>query len=146
MFTLRLARRQESMNIRRLIWQVHINPLGLGWSRFLLAVDPADQLLGCGQLKPHRDGSIELASIAVQAGYRQQGIARAVIERLLGDTGRPVYLFCASPMQTFYERFSFRVIAPFEMPPTFRHEWSLIDRLQKIFPKTTANLLVMKLD
>jgi N-acetylglutamate synthase-like GNAT family acetyltransferase len=145
MFTLRLARREDAANIRRLIWQVHINPFGLDWGRFFLAVDPVDRLLGCGQIKPHRDGSAELASIAVRTGFRRQGIARAVIERLLADTGRPVYLKCASPLQAFYERFGFRVIAPDEMPPTFRQEWRLFDRLKKILLKGMPGMLVMKL-
>lgn len=146
MYSLRLAVREDAPAIRRLIWQVHINPTGLDWRRFVLAVDPAGRLLGCGQLKPHRDGTVELASIAVRPGFRQQGIARAVIERLLAGAGRPIYLVCAYPLQGFYERFHFHVIGPAEMPPSYHRQWQFINRLKKLLPKGTAGLLVMKLD
>jgi amino-acid N-acetyltransferase len=146
MFSLRAARREDAPAIRRLIWQVQINPMGLDWRRFWLAVDAQDQLLGCGQLKPHGDGSIELASIAVKPACRGQGIARAVIEHLLAQAGRPVYLYCATRMGPFYERYGFRVIGPEVMPAAFRPMWQWASRMKKIFPGAFLGLLVMKLD
>jgi len=76
-YHLRPAQVKDAASIRRLIWQVHINPTGLDWHHFWVAVDAQDSLLGCGQLKPHGDGSLELASIAVQPQQRGKGIARA---------------------------------------------------------------------
>lgn len=38
-FTLRTARAEDDAAIRKLIHQVGINPLGLHWERFILAVD-----------------------------------------------------------------------------------------------------------
>lgn len=146
MFSLRAARREDAQAIRQLIWQVQINPLGLDWKRFLLAVDAEDRLLGCGQLKPHRDASIELASIAVQPNFRGQGIAQAIIEQLLAQTGRPVYLNCAAPMREFYERFGFHSIGPDEMPATFRRQWQWVRRMKRLLPASMPALLVMKLD
>jgi N-acetylglutamate synthase-like GNAT family acetyltransferase len=146
MYSLRAARQEDAPAIRRLIWQVRINPMGLDWRRFWLAVDAQDQLLGCGQLKPHRDASVELASIAVQPGYRRQGIAQAIMEQLLAGSGRPVYLNCAGYLRSFYERFGFRVIGPEEMPGSFRRPWQWFRRVKAFLPASVPDLLVMKLD
>ena len=64
-FTVRPATREDFPAIRSLIHTVRINPTGLGWRRFLVAVTPQGRLLGCGQIKLHADGSREMASIAV---------------------------------------------------------------------------------
>lgn len=72
-----------------------------------MAVDENGRLVGCGQIKPHRDGSRELASIAVQKGWRHQGIARELIQRLLADEPPPVWLTCMDRLVPFYEPFGF---------------------------------------
>ena len=79
MYTLRPATAAEFPAIRKLIWQVGINPIGLDWRRFVLAVDEEGRMLGCGQIKPHKGGIRELASIAVVPEARGLGIARAII-------------------------------------------------------------------
>jgi len=64
----------------------------LDWKRFVVAETHDGGFIGCGQLKPHKDSSLELASIAVDASYRGQGVARAMIEHLLASSllaGRP---------------------------------------------------------
>ena len=119
-FTLRAARADDFPAIRRLIHESNINPMGLDWRRFLLAVDANDALLGCGQLKPHGDGVVELASIAVEPAHRKQGIARAIIEQLLERAPRPLYLICRAPLGPFYERWGFRALELDEMPAYFR--------------------------
>jgi len=76
-----------------LINRVGINPLGLDWKRFIVAETHYGGFIGCGQLKPPKDSSLELASIAVDASYRGQGVARAMIEHLLAPSllsGRPL--------------------------------------------------------
>ena len=40
------------------------------------------EVIGCAQIKPHRDGSRELASLVVHPDYRGQGIARRMIQYL----------------------------------------------------------------
>ncbi len=145
-FQLRPARHEESASIRKLIWRVLINPTGLDWRRFWVAVDSQDRLLGCGQLKTHSDGSLELASIAVHPQYRGRGIAHAIVNQLLDRASRPLYLRCAAPMQAFYERFGFRAISPDEIPPSFRRDWKIFAWLKKyLFPKIPG-LCVMRID
>ena len=78
-FTLRRATNYDFPAIKNLIDAVEINPMGLDWRRFIIAVDKDDHLVGCGQVKQHKDGSLELASIAVQPDWRKQGVARAIV-------------------------------------------------------------------
>ena len=87
----------------------------------MVAVDTSGALIGCGQVKPHRDGSRELASIAVKKEWRGQGIARAIIEQLIASNPGPLWLTCASRLTPLYARFGFReVTTPDDMPPYFR--------------------------
>ena len=52
--------------------------------------------------------------------YRGQGLARAVIEYLLKDSPRPLYLTCLSRMEPLYEKFGFHAIPYEEMPRYFK--------------------------
>jgi N-acetylglutamate synthase-like GNAT family acetyltransferase len=117
-FTLRPARETESAAIKELIHKVGINPMDLDWRRFIVVVDGADQIIATGQIKPHgAKGDIhELASIAVAPDYRGQGLARAIIEYLLKDSPRPLYLTCRSKLEPLYEKFGFHAIPYQEMP------------------------------
>ncbi len=141
--TYRPATRADAAAIRALIRQVRINPTGLDWRRFIVAVDAAGALVGCGQVKPHADGSWELASIAVAAPFRGRGVARGIIERLLAiHPQRPIYLTCVSPLGAFYEKFGFRQVSQPAMPPHFRR----ISRLANLFfrwARPGETLLVM---
>ncbi|HEX9090031.1 MAG TPA: GNAT family N-acetyltransferase, partial [Anaerolineales bacterium] len=75
-YNLRPAMADDAPAIRQIISAVHINPLSLDWQRFVIATDGQGRLVGCGQVKTHRDGSLELASVAVQPEWRGRGIAR----------------------------------------------------------------------
>jgi N-acetylglutamate synthase-like GNAT family acetyltransferase len=145
MVQLRQATESDANNIRALIRQVGINPMNLDWRRFVVAADPDGQLIGCGQIKPHRDGSYELASIAVHADWRNQGIARVIIENLVGEQQGELYLTCRKSLGSFYEQFGFRVIDLGEMPPYFKRLARLITVLSTL-NLVGDGLLVMKRD
>ena len=116
---LRPATREDQPTIRRLVHQANINPLDLDWQRFLLAVDEAGAALGCGQVKPHRDGSRELSSIVVIESWRRRGVARALIERLMVEAGPPLWLTCRSGLVPLYVRFGFGLVGPDEPQPAY---------------------------
>ena len=145
-FTVRPATREDFPAIRSLIHTVQINPIGLDWWRFLVAATPQGKLLGCGQIKPHADGSREMASIAVQEQARGQGVARAVIEALLAlEPERPLYIMCRVRLKLLYVKFGFHAIGHEEMSPYFRR----ISRAERIFNSKAQpdnRLLVMCLD
>ena len=99
-FIIRPAVPEDFRSIRALIHAVKINPTDLDWHRFLVVVTQENKLLGCGQIKPHYDASLELASIAVQEQARGHGVARAVIqELLLREKTRPLYFNVSSPVR-----------------------------------------------
>jgi len=144
-YVVRPATRQDFPAIRALIHAVSINPTGLAWRRFLVAVTPDAALLGCGQIKPHFDGSLELASIAVQEQARGQGVARALIQELLArEKTRPLYLMCRARLEPLYVKFGFRKIGLDEMPVYFQR----ISRAERIFnskARDVDRLLVMRI-
>ena len=121
MYRLRRAEADDAAAIRRLIYAERLNPLGLDWRRFWLAVDEDGRMIGCGQVKPHRDGSRELASIAVVGEWRRRGVASAIIRQLLAENPPPLYLTCRAELTGFYARFGFQEAGnPAELPPYFR--------------------------
>jgi len=145
-FTVRPALREDFPAIRSLIHTVQINPTGLDWRRFLVAMTTQGDLLGCGQIKPHTDGSREMASIAVKEQARGQDVARKVIEALLAlGPERPLYLMCRARLKPLYTKFGFHAIGLEEMPLYFRR----ISRAERIFnskAQPDERLLVMRLD
>jgi N-acetylglutamate synthase-like GNAT family acetyltransferase len=143
-FSLRPANFEDFPAIKRLIHKVQINPTGLDWHRFVLAVDKSGRILGCGQLKPHGRGIIELASIATEPSERKKGIARAVIEFLINQAPRPLYLTCLSSMGSFYEKWDFHPVNNDEMPTYFRRLVRLVNMMPD-WGSSGDTLLVMKL-
>jgi N-acetylglutamate synthase-like GNAT family acetyltransferase len=144
-YTVRQASKDDFPAIRSLIHTTRINPTGLDWRRFLVALTPQGTIIGCGQIKPHSDGSRELASIAVLEQARGKGIARAIIEALLFlEPERPIFLMCRAKLRLLYKKFGFVGIGFEEMPPYFRK----ISRAERIFNLRTRpedRLLVMRL-
>ena len=143
MFSIRSARLSDDGPIQKLIRQSHINPTGLDWRRFLVAVDQKDQVIGCGQIKPHQDGSKELASIAVVAEWRHQRVASAIIQQLLRSEAGELLLVCRSSLGSFYEQFGFHVIEQDRMPPYFKRI-NRLARWVKRLEKKGEGFLVMR--
>ena len=141
-YTLRHATQDDFPAIKSLIHQVRINPTGLDWRRFLVAVGPQGELTGCGQIKPQGDLHV-LASIAVVPAWRGRGVARAVIERLLAGHQGALYLTCREHLGVFYERFGFSALDEGDMPAHFRR-LSRFVRLLRRLRLIDEGLLVMR--
>jgi N-acetylglutamate synthase-like GNAT family acetyltransferase len=142
-YSLRLATEADFQAIKALIRQVRINPTKLDWRRFTVAVSGGD-MIGCVQLKPVPGGLTELASLAVQPAHRHQGIARALIEHLLANAPRPVYLTCRSGLGGLYEKFGFRALETDETPRYYQRLQRLVGLFMDLTRKNET-LLVMKL-
>ena len=143
MYSIRRANEHDQAAIRSLIRQVGINPLRIKWQRFLIAVDEADDMIGCGQIKPHRDGSHELASIAVKEAWREQGIGKAIIRELQATHRDPLWLTCRSELRPFYEASGFVELTDSDrMPPYFRRVKRLA-RLVQSLTRREIRLTVM---
>lgn len=141
-YQIREASKRDFPAIKKLIYSVRINPIGLDWRRFVVACDPAGNLLACGQIKSHDDGSRELASIAVCPEYQKKGLGSAIIRYLVEREPPPLYLTCRSRLGPYYEKFGFRRVDQTEMTPYFRR----IDKLAKLLGPSglmPSDLLVM---
>ncbi|VAW31256.1 hypothetical protein MNBD_CHLOROFLEXI01-3926 [hydrothermal vent metagenome] len=132
----RPAQASDIAAIKSLIQAAKINPMGLKWQHFIVAVAADDTLVGCGQIKPHRGGSRELASIAVQTGWRRQGIAAAIIQQLLANEQQPVWLTCMNKLVPFYEQFGFVEVENGRLMPRYfryaRRFFSLFQRFNRL--------------
>ena len=146
-YIVRRARETDASAIKQLIRSAGINPMDLDWRRFTVAVDGQDRVIATGQIKPHHKGEIlELASIAVVEQHRGEGLARTMIEHLLKDSPRPLYLTCRSRLQPFYQKFGFRTLTYEEMPRYYQR----LSKLAGVFITITRQgeadgLSVMKL-
>ena len=142
-YTLRPATQADQPAIKDLIRTSHINPMGLNWPRFVVAVTADHTIIGCGQVKPHRDGSRELASIAVTPDWRKQGIATVIISHLLATHTPPLWLTCSSKLIPFYQKFGFiEINEPAQITPYFRRMFRLSQWLIKLM-KPDRYLAVM---
>jgi len=141
-YTLRKATEHDSAAIRSLVLEGGINPTGLDWPRFVVAEDESGIVIGCGQLKPHRDGSLELASLAVMKAQRGRGVARALIEHLIDQHDGILYLMCRSGLGPLYEKFGFYSLEYDEMPRYFQRVSKLVGVLNAV-RKSNETLLVM---
>jgi N-acetylglutamate synthase-like GNAT family acetyltransferase len=141
---LRPAQEADGPKIRSLIHRVGINPMDLNWKHFIIAQSPSGDFMGCAQLKPHRDGSLELASLAVKEEFRGRGVGRLLIEHQIANSPRPLYLMCRPELQSLYEKFGFRVIDLGSMPPYFHR----INRIMRPITRLTGHPspLVMRLE
>jgi N-acetylglutamate synthase-like GNAT family acetyltransferase len=143
-YNLRPARESESSQIKGLIRLVGINPMDLDWKRFVVAVNNQDEMIGCGQIKPHGVDILELASIAVYPEHQGKGVASAIIAHLLANSPRPMYLMCESSRGSLYEKFGFQVIEYDKMPRYFQRI-SKLAGLMTTLARRDERLLVMKL-
>jgi N-acetylglutamate synthase-like GNAT family acetyltransferase len=142
-FSLRPATEADFSAIKNLVRKARINPTKLDWRRFTVAIS-GKEVIGCVQLKPVPRGKMELASLVVHPDYRSQGIARALIEHMLVDVPRPVYLTCRSGLGKLYEKFGFHVLGNDEMPVYYRRLHGLAGRFMELM-RWNETLLVMKL-
>lgn len=141
--TLHLARRVDGPQIKRLVRRAHLNPTGLKWRCFVVAINLKGEVIGCAQIKPHRDGSRELASLVVHPDYRGQGIARRIIQYLTKQHVGDLYLMCRSELGSFYNQFDFRAIGESEMPIYFRRVYRVVLGF-RFLRKNKNTLLIMK--
>ncbi|HEX9373029.1 MAG TPA: GNAT family N-acetyltransferase [Roseiflexaceae bacterium] len=141
---IRPAVAEDQYAIKAIVRAALINPTSLAWPRFLVATWGQDTI-GVGQVKPHGDGSRELASIAVVPEWQGQGVGGAIIRGLLARETGPLHLTCVADKEGYYARFGFRRIPRAEMTPYFRR----LDRVARLIGLLLARdmrLIVMRRD
>jgi amino-acid N-acetyltransferase len=141
-FHLRPATTKDAQHIKTFVRSENLNPLKLDWPRFVIAETSDREIIGCVQVKAHRDGSLELASLVVVSAWRGRGVARDLIQHMLDLYPGELYLTCRSGLEPFYQKFGFRTIQYTDMPPYFQRIWRLANAMIKIF-RSVEKLLVM---
>jgi N-acetylglutamate synthase-like GNAT family acetyltransferase len=118
-FTLRTAIVADEKDIKAMIRGARLNPLGLDWRRFIVA-EANGEIIGTVQVKPHDDGTRELASLAVISAWQRHGVGTALVRAAVARETGPLYLTCRSELEGYYVRFGFRALTRDEMPAYFQ--------------------------
>jgi N-acetylglutamate synthase-like GNAT family acetyltransferase len=141
--TIRPATQADQATIVRLVRQANLNRMNLRWPNFLVAESDGG-VVGIGQVKTHRDGSRELASMVVVSERRGQGVGTALIERLIAQhPNTTLHLTCRRELGGYYERFGFVRLPSSEYTPYFRRLIPIVNFLAAFFGQ---EILVMRRD
>ena len=92
--------------IRALVKGERLNPMGIDWPNFLVAVG-TQGIVGAVQLRKHPDGSRELGSLVVAPEARGLGIAARLIDALVTDHDGPVQMITGAQHAAHYQRWVF---------------------------------------
>ena len=146
---IREAVEADAPAIRALIRQAQLNPIDLDWRRFLVAVDRSD-VVACAQVRPHRGGTRELASVAVSLSHRGRGLGRAVAEAAISrEPVRPLYLYTESRTEAFWARFDFRAVDGAAIPRDLRRSLRIARLATAVFSiamRERYRIVVMRRD
>lgn len=143
-FGLRPAQKADARLIKHMVRRAGINPLGLHWSRFTVAVDGRGQVVGCVQIKPHGTHVRELASLVVARPWRRKGVGTALVEEVKARSGGDLWLMCRNDLAPYYARFGFEIVADSpSLDPAFRRYWQL-GRLLGVLTRGKAGLAFMR--
>ena len=131
--SIRDATAGDQATIRRMIREANLNPMNLRWQHFIVAEEDG-RTVGIGQVKQHRDGSRELASLAVIPARQGRGIGSALVRELLARHGLGVlHLTCRRQMQAYYERFGFERVPRAEYPRYFARFLPVFNSIGRLF-------------
>jgi N-acetylglutamate synthase-like GNAT family acetyltransferase len=137
---LRPATQADEKKIKDLIYQARLNPMSLEWERFIVAEEDG-QFVGCVQLKPHKDGARELASLAVIPEKKGRGIGAMLVNAIIEQNPGELYLMCEAGLTGYYQRFGFEEIGPEVMPRSFKVPY----RAARLFSKVSGfRLAIMR--
>lgn len=143
-FNIREATRSDQKKIVSMVRSENLNPLNIKWENFIVAETSDREIAAISQLKKHRDGTVELASLVVRQDWRGRGLARKLIEVLVKDQERTIYLMCRSGLGDFYSKFGFVGLSREEMPRYFKRMFDLV-KAMKVFLGRNESLLIMSL-
>ena len=141
--TFRPAAAADAQKIKDLIHRVHLNPTNLDWERFIVAEEEG-KFVGCVQLKPHRDGAKELASLAVVPERQNAGIGSMLVRALLERHPGELYLMCRSVLAPYYRRFGFEEIGLEDMPRSFKILYRAARLFTALVPRERLSIMRRK--
>jgi ribosomal protein S18 acetylase RimI-like enzyme len=89
--------------ITRLVQGERLNPNGLAWQNFIVAV-VGGAVVGAVQMRQHDDDSLELGSLVVHREHRRRGIAGRMITVLLNQHPSRVHVITHHKNAVHYRR------------------------------------------
>jgi amino-acid N-acetyltransferase len=104
---IREAHAEDDALIKQMVREARLDPSKLIWQNFVMA-EVNGEVVGIGQVRHHADGAHELGSLYTKKAYQGQGIAAQIIAALEAKYEKPMYLFCMSKMEPFYNRFGYQ--------------------------------------
>ncbi len=143
---IRSAEETDQAAIRKIVRGAGLYPFELDWQHFYIAA-ANKSIAGVGQIKSHRDGSMELASIAVVAEFRRQGVATALIQNLISTAEGDLYLLCQDDLEGFYQGFGFITAGREDLPsPIARRQrlGNFILSIAALFSRRPVRILAMR--
>jgi len=111
----RRARPDDQPVITAMVRRARLNPSGLQWDRFVVG-ERDGRAIGVAQLRQYPDGTKELASLVVEPGERQHGIATQMVDALLADETRAVYALIDQRFVSHFVRWGFDQVNPTRLP------------------------------
>ena len=111
----RRARPDDQPVITAMVRRARLNPSGLRWHRFVVS-ERYGRAVGVAQLREYSDGTKELASLVVEPGERQHGIATQMVDALLADETAAVYALIDQRFVGHFARWGFRQVNPGGLP------------------------------
>jgi N-acetylglutamate synthase-like GNAT family acetyltransferase len=115
MIHIRTATAADQAAIQAMVRGAGLNPINVRWPNFRVA-EEGGRIVGVGQMRPHGDGVVELASLTVIPEFRRRGIGAELIGALMAGHAAPVYLFCEGAKAPYYARHGFRQVGPSSLP------------------------------
>ncbi len=140
--TYRDAAQQDLPEIHQLLLEVRGDLSKLTAREFILAVD-CRELIGCVRIKD-LGGEKELGSLGVKNAYRNRGIGRELVKRILEkEPFRPVYLLCFAFREGFYRKNGFLKVDPDLLPDCMRAEY---ERVAQALQHTGQPIIAMEIE
>ena len=145
---IRRAVETDQPMIETMVRQAKLNPFNLRWPNFIVAEDEG-RIIGVGQMRPHSDGSHELASLVVEQAQRGNGVGSALMRALMADQPAPIYLFCENEIEEYYQRFGFHRVERNTLPRPLARMFTagrIVKGLDHLFGRSKAYLIGMRWD
>ena len=98
-----------------MVRRARLNPSGLQWEQFVIG-ERDNRAVGVAQLRRYPDGTKELASLVVEPGAREHGIATQMVDALLTGETAAVYTLIDRRFVDHFARWGFRQVGPGELP------------------------------
>jgi len=105
--------------LRKKVLLAALDPTQFDPSRFWVG-EAEGKVVACGQLRPFGP-VLELGSLVVDRPWRGRGVGSAIVDRLISQADRPLYLECLGEnLPRFYRRFGFVEVSWADLPPSLQ--------------------------